>query len=58
MYEENYDEHTENNNDKSSEQFEMEVLAEVTIEKEVMIHDSLKLTKYLFKTTYEIINAY
>ena len=39
MYEENYDEHTENNNDKSSEQFEMEVLAEVTIEKEVMIHD-------------------
>ena len=39
MYEENYDEHTDNNNGESSEQFYMEVLSEVTIEKEVMIHD-------------------
>ena len=51
----NVTEDIDNKNDESSENCEMEVIYEGTIDKEVMVPEKLRVTKQSQKTTHKII---
>ena len=52
----NSDEHSDKDNNKSNEIFVLEVLAEGTLDIEVMIPAYLKVTKQPWNTIYEVID--